>query len=238
MKIGVYGLGRFGSLWAGMLARRHDVVACSRDPRRTPPLGVRAGDLAEVASAEAVFLCVAISAMEEACGVIRPHLGPGTVVMDTCSVKVSPARVMTAVFTEPTPILATHPMFGPDSIGGVDLPLVLCPVRSTPELTEGWSHRFRDLGLHVVVMSPEEHDREAAYTQGVTHLVGRVLADLGLKQSPIGTLGYKRLLGIVEQTCNDTWQLFLDLQGYNPYTPQMRLKLRESFERILGKLES
>ncbi len=65
-------------------------------------------------------------------------------------------------------------------------------------------------------MTPDEHDREAAFTQGVAHYIGRVLSDLGIQRSPIGTVGYNKLLEIVEQTCNDPWQLFLDLQRYNP----------------------
>ena len=52
-------------------------------------------------------------------------------------------------------------------------------------------------------MTPDEHDREAAFTQGVAHYIGRVLSDLGVRRSPIGTVGYNKLLEIVEQTCND-----------------------------------
>jgi prephenate dehydrogenase len=86
-------------------------------------------------------------------------------------------------------------------------------------------------------MSPQEHDRKAAYTQGITHYVGRVLADLDLEPSPISTLGYHKLLEIREQTCNDPWQLFLDLQRFNPYTKEMRERLHRSLDRMLKQLE-
>jgi prephenate dehydrogenase len=99
-----------------------------------------------------------------------------------------------------------------------------------------WKETFASLGLRVVQMSAEEHDREAAFTQGITHVIGRVLKDMDLQPSPIATVGYKKLLEIVDQTCNDPWQLFLDLQQYNPYTRQMRQKLQNSFQRILTKL--
>ena len=55
-----------------------------------------------------------------------------------------------------------------------------------------------------------------------------MLSDLGVKRSPIGTVGYNKLLEIVEQTCNDPLQLFLDLQRYNPHTRKMRTRLEES----------
>jgi prephenate dehydrogenase len=237
--IGVYGLGRFGALWAELLSRRFTVLAYSRDASRGCPPGVRRASEAEVASCDAVFLCVAISAMREVCDRLRGRVGPRTVVLDTCSVKVHPARVMAESLPEPTALLATHPMFGPDSArGGIaGLPVVLCPVRSEPALLEEWRATFGSMGLEVLVMSPEEHDRRAAYTQGVTHFVGRVLAGMDLGSSPMSTVGYRKLLEIIEQTCNDSWQLFQDLQRFNPYTAEMRARLVDSIEGVLRKLE-
>ncbi len=86
-------------------------------------------------------------------------------------------------------------------------------------------------------MTPRQHDREAAFTQGITHFVGRVLDDLNLEESSMATLGYRKLLEIREQTCNDPWQLFLDLQRLNPYTEEMRQSLGRSLMRILEQLE-
>lgn len=237
--VGVYGLGRFGSYWAQLLSDHFTVVGYSRSPARSTPEGVRRVSEEEVAKQPVLFLCTAISSVEEVARRIAPMLEPGALVIDTCSVKVHPARVMEREFPARTQILATHPMFGPDSgRGGVDgLPMVLCPIRIEVTLLREWKRFFRSLGLTVSVMSPEEHDREAANTQGITHYVGRVLADLDLGDSPIGTLGYRKLLEIREQTCNDPWQLFLDLQRYNPYTREMRERLHRSLDRMLMELD-
>jgi arogenate dehydrogenase (NADP+) len=237
--VGIYGLGRFGTLWAELLAPYFGVVAYSRDPARPCPPGVRRGEEADVARCDALFLCVAISAMQEVCDRLRGLLDRRTVVLDTCSVKVHPAGVMVRSLPRFTPIVATHPMFGPDSVrqGLSGLPIVVCPVRSETSVVEGWSASFRSMGLEVLVMSPEEHDRGAAYTQGVTHFVGRVLADMRLERSPMSTLGYRRLLEIIEQTCNDSWELFQDLQRFNPYTAQMRARLKDSIDTVLRRLE-
>jgi prephenate dehydrogenase len=91
--------------------------------------------------------------------------------------------------------------------------------------------------MDVIEMTPDEHDHQAAYTQGVTHFVGRVLQRLDLKECRIGTLGYHKLLEIVEQTCNDPLQLFHDLQRYNSYTGEMRNAVLESFQYTLKMLE-
>ena len=86
-------------------------------------------------------------------------------------------------------------------------------------------------------MTPDEHDRQAAFTQGVTHYLGRVLKDLGVAPSAIATVGYRRLLEIVEQTCNDPWQLFLDLQRFNPHTREMRERLGRSLEAVMAAID-
>ena len=237
--MGVYGLGRFGSFWARALARHAEVRAWSRDPAHPTPPGVLAAGEDEVLRQPAVFFCVAISAFEEVLARAAPRIPPGTLVLDTCSVKSHPAALMRRLLPPSVSALATHPMFGPDSArDGLDgLPMVLCPVRVADAELERWHRFFTSLGLAVEVMDPDEHDRQAAFTQGVTHYLGRVLKDLGVAPSAIATVGYRRLLEIVDQTCNDPWQLFLDLQRYNPHTREMRERLLRSLETVMAAID-
>jgi prephenate dehydrogenase len=232
--VGIYGLGRFGSFYARLLAGHFNLRAYSRNPGREAPPGVERVDEDKLLSAPVVILCVAISALEEVLKRIAGRLRPGTLVMDTCSVKALPAAWMAEILPPGVSILATHPMFGPDSArSGVEgLPLILSPVRVDGETVAEWSGFFTSLGLKVLKMKPEEHDREAAFTQGLTHYLGRVLADLSLRDSPIASRGYAKLLDIIGQTCNDSRQLFVDLQRYNPYTRQMRTALGEALRDI------
>lgn len=240
MKVGVYGLGRFGSFWAGVLSKKFTVLGYSRNAGRVVPDGVVKASESEVLECDAVFLTVAISAMEEVVSRIAERLRPDALVFDTCSVKVHPVRVMKRLLPGTTEIVGTHPMFGPDSgkSGVAGLPIVYCPVRVSDEHRIFWREAFESLGLSVKDLTPDEHDREAAYTQGVTHFIGRVLEDLSLKPSKISTIGYRKLLEIIEQTCNDPWQLFVDLQHYNPYTESMRVELYTSLSKIKDRLES
>ncbi len=85
-------------------------------------------------------------------------------------------------------------------------------------------------------MSPEKHDQLTAYSQGITHYVGRLLAELQLQPTVIDTLGYRKMLEVMGQTCNDSWQLFLDLQNYNPYAMKMRKDLDASIAKINREL--
>jgi prephenate dehydrogenase len=240
MRIGVYGLGRFGSFFAGLLAGRAEVRAWSRNPGRPAPPGVQRVGEEELLAQPAICLCVDIGAMPEVLARIAPRLSPGTLVMDTCSVKELPVRWMGELLPPGVDILASHPMFGPDSgSGGVaGLPLILWPARLAEERYREWEAFFTSFGLSVHRLPPAEHDRQAAFTQGLTHYLGRVLAELHLQPSAIGSVGYRRLLGIVEQTCNDTWRLFLDLQRYNPHTPAMRQALDGALETLKAKLDA
>jgi prephenate dehydrogenase len=115
--------------------------------------------------------------------------------------------------------------------------MVLCPVRVEPGELDRWRKFISSLGLSVAVMTPDEHDRQAAFTQGVTHYLGRVLKDLGVAPSAVATVGYRRLLEIVDQTCNDPWQLFLDLQRFNPHTREMRERLGRSLEAVMAAID-
>jgi prephenate dehydrogenase len=240
MTVGIYGLGRFGTFWAEQLSRSVPVCAYSRSADRPAPAGVRRVGEDELLSQPVIMLCVAISAVEEVLLRMRGRLSPGVTVMDTCSVKTYPVELMRRLLPESASILGTHPMFGPDSArGGVGgLPMILCPARVAAQETERWREFFTGMGLAVSVMSPDDHDREAAFTQGVAHYVGRVLADLGVRRSAIGTMGYNKLLEIMEQTCNDPWQLFLDLQRYNPYTKEMRARLEHSIRSIMTAIDA
>ena len=237
-ELGIYGLGRFGTFWAEQLARHVTVKAFSRRSR-VNVAGVELVSEERLLQCPVLVLCVAISSMREVLARIGERLPDGVTVMDTCSVKGFPARLMAEILPPHANILGTHPMFGPDSgresIAG--MPMVLCPVRMAAASLAGWQRFFSKMGLHVVVMEVEEHDREAAFTQGITHYVGRVLAELQLKGSRIGPLGYQRLLSIVEQTCNDPWQLFSDLQRFNPYTGDMRGQLEEAIRSVAKQLD-
>jgi len=240
MTIGIYGLGRFGSFWAQQLSRSVPVRAYSRSEERPTPTGVSRVGEDEVLAQPVVVFCVAISAMEEVLKRSRGRLPREVLVMDTCSVKTYPVGLMEKYLPATASILGTHPMFGPDSAasGVAGLPMILCPVRISSRDQESWRSFFASMGLSVTLMTADEHDREAAFTQGVAHYIGRVLSDLGVRESAIATVGYRKLLEIVQQTCNDPWQLFLDLQRYNPHTREMRKRLEKSLRAVMAAIDN
>lgn len=239
MHVGVYGLGRFGNLWAQLLSGTFPVSAFNRSARPVPD-GVELVDEARLAECDIVFLCVSIRAVGSVCRRLAEVLQPGTAVADTCSVKLHPLNIMRRELPAYTPILGTHPMFGPDSVGasGHPLPVVITPGRDSESLETIWAGYFSELGFEVHTMSADEHDSEAARTQGITHLVGRILGELDLPDSAIATTGYRRLQQLVEQTCNDPYELFEDLLLLNPHASRARTAFEQSVEHVLARLDS
>ncbi len=239
MIIGVYGMGRFGSFWAQSLKRTGNrVIAYSRSSHPFPE-GVEEVTEDEVLKADILFFCVTISAFESVLESVKGRIGRSTIVLDTCSVKTAPAQWMEKHLDSGIYRIATHPMFGPDSgkNGLENLPVVICPLCDKDERYDSVRNLFLSMKLNVIEMTPDEHDREAAFSQGVTHFIGRILSEMKLEPSAISTKGYKALLEIVEQTCNDPVSLFCDLQRYNPYTRDMRHSLRLAIENVGYMLE-
>jgi prephenate dehydrogenase len=234
----VIGLGRFGRFWAERLATEYSVVGTSRREIADLPAGVRQVPLAEALQAEVIFLTVAISAMPEVLDRIAAGVRSDCTVVDTCSVKVFPVREMEARLPPTVDIVASHPMFGPDSARERTdpLPVITWPIRDNHDRYRHILAAFHRMNMRVEEMSPDEHDHEAAFSQGVTHLVGRILREMDLQPSEIATLGYTRLLQVMEQTCNDPVSLFQDLQRYNPYTREMRQRFADALMRTEGLL--
>ena len=143
-----------------------------------------------------------------------------------------PKNVMIENLSSEIDIIATHPLFGPDSLKDSGSVMTMESVRDLHGRFEFWKNYFNSQNITIEEISAEEHDMMAARSQGLTHFIGRVIDDFGTDQTRIDTEGYKALHKLVNQTCNDSWELFEDIQSYNPYTQKMVSELSESFKKI------
>jgi prephenate dehydrogenase len=219
MTIGLIGFGRFGQFAARFIAGRATVAVY--DVRRSRGgTGVRRvvrRPLSTVASQPVVILAVPIAAMRSTLKAIRPHLRPGALVIDVCSVKTLPIEWMTRLLPRSVRILGTHPLFGPDSVerslrGRL---MVLCPVRIPGDVflrVQGLLHKK---GLDVAVMTPEAHDRMMAETLLLAQFVGRIVNAAGLRRWPKSTTTYAKLMEVADIASRDTEQLFRDMWRFN-----------------------
>lgn len=175
--IGILGFGAFARLIAANLAPRFRILA--HDPSEMAQAaarqsGVTVASLEEVARSSIVVLAIPLTAFEACVSDLAGRLQPGQIVIDVCSVKQEPARIMQALLPSDIDILATHPMFGRESArdGVAGHRIVLCPLRGCRWRRVAAFLRI-GLELEVIVASPEDHDRQAATSQGLTHLLAR-----------------------------------------------------------------
>ena len=64
-----------------------------------------------------------------------------------------------------------------------------------------------------------------------------MLKEYGIRKTQIDTQGFRDLLDLVDQTCNDTWELYSDLQLFNPYTETMIKKLKSATDSLDNRLK-
>lgn len=241
MEIGIIGFGRFGKLITKYLSEDNKVYVYSRNGKNKEikkSNGIPA-TIEEVCNKDIVIPCVPISQFENTLKKIKNLLKYNSLVIDVCSVKEYPIGIMKKILPEKIEILATHPMFGPDSAATTLMgrKIVLCKVRIPNDKYRKIKGCLEKKGIIVIEATPEQHDKEIAKTLLLTHTIGRALIDMGAKNLDIDTEGYKRLMNILGMVKNDTNQLFEDMNRYNRYSKKIRHDLIGSLNKINRWLE-
>jgi arogenate dehydrogenase (NADP+) len=239
----VIGYGRFGAFWAQILTKEFAVKVYDPDPTKQAQIvrdGLEPASLESALESETIFYAVPISKFSETIQEHVKYFGNNPkLLIDLLSVKVHPKLVFDKFLPKIHQAMLCHPLFGPDSVraaGLADQPIVLDQFRATPEQFRMWTSFFSGLDLNVIQMSGEEHDRLAAKSQGLAHFIGRILGEMQIEPTKIDTVGAKALCNLKDQVCNDTWELFSDLQGYNPYTLAMRVELGKAQAKVFNRL--
>jgi arogenate dehydrogenase (NADP+) len=251
LKIAVVGFGTFGQFLARTLvAQGHTVLAHSRSDHSAAAASMGAlffsdpHDLCEC-HPDVVLLATSILSAESVVRSLPLHrLRRDTLFADVLSVKEFPKRLLLGLLPEEMDILCTHPMFGPESAraGWAGLPFMFdkVRVRDTVPARRARAEAFLDVfaqeGCRMVEMSCAEHDAHAAETQFLTHTVGRMLAALELRATPIDTRGYETLLRLVENTCSDSFDLYNGLFMYNNNSTELLNRLDWAMDAVKRRL--
>jgi prephenate dehydrogenase len=227
----IIGFGRFGQTLYRLLKDDFDITIYKHKD------GERALEAAY--QSEIIFYAVPISVFGSTLKQHKKYISDNHILIDVLSVKEYPKQIFEKQLKgKNTQALLTHPMFGPDSSksGFEGLPIILDKYKLSEENYKFWVNYFDTKKLQVIEISATDHDKLAAQSQGVTHFLGRVLQQYKFEETKIDSLGTKKLHEVEQQTCNDTWQLFKDLQQYNQYTKQMRVKIGDSYDKIYNLL--
>lgn len=242
-KILIIGFGRMGKLLAKIILNNtsSQVFVLSQTQRSSKNKRLFfLSNWKNLPTAELIIPCVPISAFKSCVEQIAKHIKFPTICLDICSVKTYPVKVMGKIFPPYIKILASHPMFGPDSYkvnhGLKNLKLVLHNINTQQKDYESLKVFFKSLGLKIIEMNPSKHDLYMANSLGLSYLVGKINNKLGIKKTPIDTYNFGLLLENAQIVANDSQQLFLDMQKFNPYSRQVRNKFLKTASYLINKL--
>ena len=234
-KVSIIGFGRFGNLLYELLQKGFEVNVFDIDSNNETE-SVHFVSLEDVLKNDTIFLAVPIRDFEELMKDLSTKIQGNKTVIDVCSVKVHPKNMMVEHLSNEVDIIATHPLFGPDSFQERGSVMMMEKVRDQHDRYDFWKSYFQSQNIIIEEITADQHDMMAAKSQGLTHLIGRVIDDFGTQKTNIDTVGYQALHKLVSQTCNDSWELFEDIQKFNPYTESMITDLNQSFKRIVDSL--
>lgn len=191
--VAIFGVGLIGGSIAAALKRRRSatVIGIGRnaprleEARRAGLIDVAATTPDAAAQAELVVVCTPVDRIVEDVRHVAPHLRPGTIITDAGSVKARICTELRGGLPEGVAFVGSHPLAGSEKNGWEhsdaelfqDRVCVVTPGEAArSDAVERVNSFWRDLGMRVVRMSPEDHDRALAATSHVPHVVAAALA--------------------------------------------------------------
>lgn len=239
-QIGIVGYGDFTKVMVQYLAPYADIIVSSRSKESGDAgHGAQFAPLKEVLARPVIIPSLPAQYFEEFISENYDQINPEALVIDVCSVKVKPLQALERCLPKTCSIVGTHPLFGPASIkknGGITgLRCVVSNVRSSEEqysvLIQFLSENLK---LSVLERTPEQHDKEMAYVQGLSHYIGRVMDIMNIPKSELSTIAYDDLYDMKMVQAKDSWDLFASIMHENPYAKEVN----EAFKKAQKELDN
>lgn len=251
IQIGIIGFGGFGTLAASVLKKIAGIKVyhykkSAEILEKARIIGVELTDFKTAASSDIVIIATPISKTEKVIKQVAQYAKNGALILDVCSVKVYPCQWLKKYMPKTVGIMGTHPMFGAITANFdlkkqkwdlKDKQIVLCPLRIKRQNLQKIKNILIGLGLKVIETSPENHDQQNAVTLSLVHFLGRSLWQAEIREQGIYTPGFSDLLKIYRHTTGDSWELFYDMNNYNPYAKKIRKKFFSGCDFVEEKIE-
>ena len=243
-KIGIIGYGDFTKVMVEYLAPYTDIVISSRkQDSGDAGFGARFAKLETVLNQPIIIPSIPSQFFESFFSQHKAVINKDALVIDVCSVKIKPLELLEQLLPETCQIIGTHPMFGPASIqknGGISqLRCVVCPVRVEKDVFNKLkTFLAENLKLTVIEKTPEQHDKEMAYVQGLSHYIGRVMDSMNIPESELATLAYEDLLDMKKIQGGDSWDLFKSIMEDNPFAKDVNIKFKDAIKLLDEKLKA
>lgn len=227
------GHGQFGR-WVADLCQRNSLPVIVSDR------GTTISNVEVVRSSNVVFVTVPIGVTVEVIEEIAPALSSEQVLVDLTSVK---AVLAPHLMKLPCEVLSLHPMFSPSLTNYNGQTCVSCRLKSG-ELSRMVESLLTALGISIVEMTVDEHDRTMAIVQGLTHFQAFTAAHCMVQRGvePRETLAvsspvYRLRMMMVGRILAQDPKLYAEIQIHNPYVRDVLQTLQQSTELFMNAIE-
>jgi len=224
MKVAIIGAGKMGRWFTKFFLEEGDsVIVSSRSEGKLLKIrdefGVKITDnINAVKNADRVLICVPIEDFETVVKEIHSHIGPDQVVMDICSIKEIPVKIMHE-YIKTGITLGTHPVFGPGVESIKNQNFILTPVDDEEKrFAENFKSWLEERQAKVFIMSPRKHDELMSVVLGLPHFLGLVVCDTlldytnFLETKSVAGASYKMLLTLAEAVASEETGFYTSLQ--------------------------
>jgi len=233
MKAAIIGAGKMGTWFTRFfLEEGYSVTVSDKDKGKLLKIEnafpVETADApASVKDADIILVCVPIDDFEDVIKEIRSNVSSGQVIMDICSIKEPPVKIMHKHIKRGI-VLGMHPVFGPGSTSVKNKNFILTPMSSEEKkFAEDFKVWLEGKEAHVSIMSPRKHDELMSIVLGLPHFIGLVACDILLDQSTLSETrrvagaSYKMLLTLAEAVASEKADFYADLQLNLPNSEQI-----------------
>lgn len=170
--------------------------------------------------ADFIIPCIPINKFEDTIKKLAPVVRRDTIIMDVCSVKEYPVKIMDDNLPAHTGKIASHPMFGPYSFlmrGSVSgFPMVMHNAGCDAQAYTMVKDHFAGLGLQISEITPNEHDKFAARSHFFSQLTKAAAERQKLRPTFIDTPAASMLFEAFNHM-NISRELLMDMLIYNKY---------------------
>ncbi len=245
MKTAILGAGKMG-VWFARFCRENgeEVIISDRKKEKLAKIGKEIGVetdnfVGAVKKADNIIICVSIDAFEEVVKKIAPSVREGQTVVDICSIKEQPVRIMHQ-YLKKALVLGTHPVFGPGSRNVKNKAYILTPTNAQEEeFADKYKKWLEKVGARVFTMSPRKHDELMSVVLGFPHFLGLVACDTLLEQTyypeskKVAGTTYQMLFTLAEATAMENPELFSSLQFNLPEMQNLEKRFIEKADEWL-----
>ena len=242
MKTAIIGAGKMGRWFTRFFLEEGDsVIVSSRSKEKLLKIrdefGVEIADnVNAVKKADRILICVPIENFEAVVKEIHSHIRQDQVVMDICSIKEGPVKIMHENIKIGV-TLGTHPVFGPGVKSIKNQNFVLTPVNNKEKRFakefESWLEKKR---ANAFIMSPKKHDELMSVVLGFPHFLGLVVCDTllncpnFLETKKVAGASYKMLLMLAEAVASEETEFYASLQMNLPEIEKIEGLFSEKYE--------